>query len=357
MAKRNKRENPKRPAPAVGKGIIGVIAVVVLIAVIILLTTQSGRSFATTLIGTPTFTPSPTPTSTFTPTPTLTSTPPPPATPTASSTPLPTDTPEPTATLPPPQLTSPLLPAPDTPSFQPDETNEVPVYTYKIINTYPHDPNAYIQGLVIEDGQFYEGTGRYLQSTLRKVEVETGEALQTANLPPEMWGEGITIFEDKIIQLTWHAGIGFVYDRESFELLQMFSYPTQGWGITHDGQRLIMSDGTANLYFRDPDTFAEIGRVEVLNNGQPVTNLNELEYINGEIFANVWHTDRIARIDPDTGRVVGWIDLTGLQSPEDRSQDPEGVLNGIAYDPEHDRLFVTGKYWPKIYEIELIPTE
>ncbi len=354
MAKRKIREKQKRRAPIAGKKIIGVVAGVVLVAIIILLITQSGRSYATTiLMGTPTFTPSPTltatptptttPTSTFTPVPTLTPTPLPPATatPTMSSTPLPTVTPEPAAA----------------PALQPEETAGVPIYGFKIINTYPHDPNAYIQGLVYENGFFYEGTGLNGRSTLRKVEVETGKVLQLTNLLPELFGEGITIFGGRIIQLTWHAGIGFVYDQESFELLQLFNYPTEGWGITHDGERLIMSDGTANLYFWDPDSLAEIGRVEVFDNGQPVTWLNELEYINGEIFANVWQTDRIARIDPDTGRVVGWIDLTGLQSPEDRSQQRGAVLNGIAYDAENDRLFVTGKLWPKLYEIELIPTE
>ena len=354
MAKRKTRETQKRRAPVAGKKIIGVVAGVVLVATIILLITQSGRSYAITiLMGTPTLTPSPTPTatstptttptSTFTPVPTLTPTPLPPATatPTSSSTPLPTDTPEPAAA----------------PALQPEETAEVPVYGFKIINTYPHDPNAYIQGLVYENGFFYEGTGLKGRSTLRKVELETGKVLQLTNLLPELFGEGITIFGDRIIQLTWHAGIGFVYDQESFELLQLFNYPTEGWGITHDGERLIMSDGTANLYFWDPDSLAEIGRVEVFDNGQPVTWLNELEYINGEIFANVWQTDRIARIDPDTGRVVGWIDLTGLQSPEDRSQQRGAVLNGIAYDADNDRLFVTGKLWPKLYEIELIPTE
>lgn len=231
----------------------------------------------------------------------------------------------------------------------------VPVYTYKIINTYPHDCNAFTQGLVFENGFLYEGTGLHKRSTLRKVELETGTILQIYELPPQFFGEGITIFQDKIIQLTWQSNVGFVYHKDTFELLHQFTYPTEGWGITHDGTQLIMSDGTSTLYFLDPETFERIYQITVHDNGDPVTMLNELEYIQGEIYANVWLTDRIARISPQTGQVLGWIDLEGLLSL--KSGEHVDVLNGIAYDAEHDRLFVTGKLWPHLFEIELVCQE
>ncbi|MDM8527964.1 glutaminyl-peptide cyclotransferase [Anaerolineales bacterium HSG24] len=228
-----------------------------------------------------------------------------------------------------------------------------PVYTYTIVNTYPHDPQAFTQGLVYLDGIFYEGTGLRGRSSLRKVVPETGEVLQQINLPDQYFGEGIVVWQDKIVQLTWQSGTGFVYDKESFELRQSFTYPTEGWGITHDGERLIMSDGSANLYFWHPETLAELGRVEVHDQHGPVVRLNELEYINGEVYANIWQTNRIARIDPESGYVVGWIELSGLLTlPEGYSQ-PLDVLNGIAYDPMTDRLFVTGKLWPSLFEIKL----
>ncbi|MFL5803187.1 MAG: glutaminyl-peptide cyclotransferase, partial [Roseiflexaceae bacterium] len=168
------------------------------------------------------------------------------------------------------------------------------------------------------------------------------------------FGEGITIFGDKILQLTWQSQVGFVYDKASFEQIGEFHYSTEGWGLTHDGTRLIMSDGTATLHFLDPQTLQETGTLDVYDNNGPVVRLNELEYINGEVYANIWQTDRIARISPQTGQVLGWINLTGLLGPEDRQQ-PVDVLNGIAYDAAGDRLFVTGKLWPKLFEIKLIP--
>lgn len=294
----------------------------------------------------------------------LRDTPTPPPSPTSTTTPSPTPTPSPTATASPTstpttlaQFSSPVTPPASTPTPPAIAPAKLPVYTYRVVNTYPHDPGAYIQGLVFEDGFFYEGTGRLGQSSLRKVVIESGEVLQRIDLAPVFFGEGITIFDDKIIQLTWKSMVGFVYGKDNFELIKMFPYPIQGWGITHDGERLIMSDGTANLYFWDPETLAEIGRVEVTDHGQPVTRLNELEYINGEVWANVYQTDRIARIDPNSGHVAGWIDLTGLLSAEDRAQQPVDVLNGIAYDAENDRLFVTGKLWPKLFQIELLPAE
>jgi glutamine cyclotransferase len=235
----------------------------------------------------------------------------------------------------------------------PGNSDIIPVYTYNVVNTYPHDRNAFTQGLVFEDGVLYEGTGGFGNSTLRRVELETGDILQIRELSAQFFGEGITIYKDKIIQLTWKSNIGFVYDKNSFELLQEFNYSTEGWGITNDGTRLIMSDGTSTLHFLDPQTFEEIGQLGVFDNDGPVNRLNELEYVQGEIYANVWQTDRIARIAPKTGQVVGWIELGGILTTEDLSE-PVDVLNGIAYDAEADRLFVTGKLWPKLFEIELI---
>ncbi len=229
----------------------------------------------------------------------------------------------------------------------------IPVYTYKIINTYPHAVNAFTQGLVYDKGFLFEGTGIYGRSTLRKVNIENGEVLQFKWLPSKYFGEGITIFEDKILQLTWKSNTGFVYDKESFELIKEFNYTTEGWGITHDGKRLIMSDGTSMLYFLDPKNFKVTFKVEVTDKDGPVNGLNELEYVQGEIFANVWPTWRIVKIDINTGRVTGWINLKGILNPEDYIY-PIDVLNGIAYDKDKDRLFITGKMWPMVFEIKLI---
>ncbi len=226
-------------------------------------------------------------------------------------------------------------------------------YTCEVVNVYPHDRNAFTQGLVIDEGVLYEGTGLYGSSTLRRVELETGEVTQLYSLPSYLFGEGITVFGEKIIQLTWRNQTGFVYDKHSFDLLQQFSYPTEGWGITNDGTQLIMSDGTATLYFLDPETFENIGQVAVHDDTAFVTNLNELEYINGEVYANIWLTDNIAIINPQTGQVTAWIDLTGIYTSE--NSDSNNVLNGIAYDSEGDRLFVTGKRWSQLFEIRLKP--
>jgi glutamine cyclotransferase len=225
---------------------------------------------------------------------------------------------------------------------------------YKIVKVYPHDQNAFTEGLVIEKGVLYESTGLYgnSNSTLRRIDLETGNVLQSYTLPDEFFGEGITVFGDRIIQLTWQSHKGFVYDKHSFELLQEFSYPTEGWGITNDGTQLIMSDGTANLYFLDPETFQKVGQIEVRDGNASVTNINELEYINGEVYANIWLTNKIAIINPQTGQVKAWIDLTGIYTQE--NNDPNSVLNGIAYDAEADRLFVTGKLWSQLFEIKLI---
>jgi len=231
-----------------------------------------------------------------------------------------------------------------------------PVATISISNAYPHDRNAFTQGLVFDDDVLYEGTGLYGCSTLRRVELTTGDVRQLRKLPDHLFGEGIAVLGERIIQLTWRSGIGFVYDKATFERLGEFRYLPEGWGITHDGERLIVSDGTSTLRFLDPMTFEEIGRIDVRDRDGPVARLNELEYVKGEIYANVWQTDWIVRIAPDTGEVVGWIDLTGILDPEDCAY-PVDVANGIAYDEANDRLFVTGKLWPWLFEIELIPVE
>lgn len=229
----------------------------------------------------------------------------------------------------------------------------ITIYTYEVVNTYPHDQSAFTEGLVFENGVLYEGTGLYGQSTLRKVDLETGNILQMRELPAQYFGEGVTIYGDNIIQLTWQSHLGFVYDKDNFALLREFNYQTEGWGITNDGEHLIMSDGTSTLYLLNPETFENIERIEVHDNEGPVTMLNELEYINGSIYANIWLTDRIAIISPHTGRVTGWIDLEGLLNREEYGG--AGELNGIAYDVDNDRLFVTGKLWPKLFEIKLVP--
>ena len=227
-----------------------------------------------------------------------------------------------------------------------------PVYGYRIVNEYPHDRTAFTQGLVYADGDLYEGTGRYGESTLRRVDLESGDVLQSYALDPRHFGEGIAVLGDRIYQLTWQTKTAFVYDRETFAPLGTFGYPTEGWGLTTDGERLIMSDGTSKLVFRDPETFAEVGSVVVQDDDQPIPYLNELEYIDGEVWANVWRTDVIVRIDPGTGRVNSWINLTDLLN---RGEQRADVLNGIAHDSATGRIFVTGKLWPRLFEIEPDP--
>lgn len=274
--------------------------------------------------------------------------------PVASKAPEPTSTPLATSTptaKPNSSLTTPLsttVPLPGTAQEAP------PVYSYRVVSAYPHDPGAFTQGLVYEDDVLYEGTGLWGESTLRKVDLEMGDVLQSHALPDQYFGEGITIWGDKILQLTWKSGVGFVYDRNSFEMLDTFDYVTEGWGITHDGTNLIMSDGTATLHFWDPETFEEIRQVQVHDERGPVARLNELEYIQGRVYANVWQTDLMAIIDPENGQVTGWVNLNGLLQTKDLQQAAD-VLNGIAYDADRDRLFVTGKWWPKLFEIALIP--
>jgi len=228
-----------------------------------------------------------------------------------------------------------------------------PSYTFSIVRSYPHDRGAFIQGLIVRNGFFYEGTGLNGKSGIRKVKIETGEVLQTKPLGAEYFGEGITEWKGSIVQLTWQSEIGFVYDMNTFDRTKTWSYKGEGWGLTHDGTRLIMSDGTSQLRFLDPVTFKETGRITVRDQRGPVQSLNELEYVKGEIYANIWQTDRIARISSTDGRVVGWIDLSGLLSAAERGT-PDAVLNGIAYDAAGDRLFVTGKLWPRVFEIKIV---
>jgi glutaminyl-peptide cyclotransferase len=232
-------------------------------------------------------------------------------------------------------------------------TAQTPTDTYKLIHAYPHDAQAFTQGLIYLDGHLYESTGLVGSSSLREEDLTTGRIEQFHDVPSPIFAEGLTNWGSTLIQLTWQNHSILVYDRQSFRLLRTVPYPGEGWGLTQDGKSLIESDGSATLHFLDPETLREIRKVNVTDRGKPVTQLNELEFIHGQVYANIWHTDRIARISPATGKVLGWIDLTGLLPKEQRST-PEAVLNGIAYDEAHDRLFVTGKLWPKIFEIKVI---
>ncbi|MCB0046508.1 MAG: glutaminyl-peptide cyclotransferase [Caldilineaceae bacterium] len=275
------------------------------------------------------------------------------AAPASTSSSVPTETPAPTATA------------------TPEAEAGVKQFSYVVENAIPHDPAAFTQGLVYADDIFYEGTGLRGQSTLRKVNPETGKVIQGVRYPPDIFAEGVAVLGDKIYQLTWQSNLGYVFDKETLQAEGQFSYPTEGWGLTHDGERLIMSDGTATLYFIDPESLEITGQVAVTDDEGPVTMLNELEYIDGRVYANIWQTERIAIIDPATGRVTAYIDLAGLPDEEARTElmglhglaneaalanflRTQGTLNGIAYDAATDRLFVTGKLWPKIYEIDLV---
>lgn len=229
-----------------------------------------------------------------------------------------------------------------------------PVYGYRVVHVYPHDTSAYTEGLFYKDGYLYESTGEAGESTVRKVELQTGKVVQRHDVPDAYFGEGIIDWKQELIQLTWKNQQGFVYDLASFKQLRTFNYPGEGWALTRDSKQLYMSDGSPVLRILDPTTLTATGSIMVTDNGEPVANLNELEWVKGEIYANVWMTNRIARIDPASGHVTGWIDLTGLLDVN-RLPDPgNDVLNGIAYDEQHDRLFVTGKRWPKLFEITLV---
>ncbi len=227
-------------------------------------------------------------------------------------------------------------------------------YTYSVLNTYPHDIRAFTQGLVYDGEYLYESTGQYGSSTLRRVELETGEVLQSISLERELFGEGLALLDGKLYQLTWKSGTGFIYDKETFSLLDRFSYPTEGWGLTTDGEYLYKTDGSHNVYILDPESFAEVDRLQVYDTGGEITELNEMEYHEGLIYANVFEKEKIVIFEKETGRVYGWIDLTGILDEEHHHPNLD-VLNGIAYNPHNGTFFVTGKNWPLLFEIEIIP--
>lgn len=229
-----------------------------------------------------------------------------------------------------------------------------PESTFEVVNRFPHDGNAFTQGFAYHGGYFYEGTGRNGKSSVRQVRPETGEIIRRVDLPQEFFGEGITILGGKIFQLTWLAHTGFIYDLNTFRKLGSFTYEGEGWGLATDGRDLFLSDGSSEIRVLDPASFRVKRRIKVRDGKAAVEQLNELEFVEGEIYANVWHSDRIARISPQTGDVVGWINLNGLLGPF-YHLDAEAVLNGIAYDSEHKRLFVTGKLWPAVFEIRVVP--
>ena len=249
------------------------------------------------------------------------------------------------------------------------EAGSTPEYTYQIVHTYPHDRSAFTEGLFYKDGFLYEGTGEEGQSDIRKVKLETGEVVQKHVIPEEYFGEGIIAWKDRLLELTWKTEVGFIYNLDTFEQQKEFHYPGQGWSFTTDGKRLFVDDGTTQIRIWDPETLQETGRISVTDQGQPINRspnwcsdpdgrcLNEMEWVKGEIYANIWMTDKIVRIDPKTGKVTGWVDCTGLLVPQDRIEEgktPTDVMNGIAYDAQGDRLFVTGKRWPKLFEIKLV---
>lgn len=231
----------------------------------------------------------------------------------------------------------------------PDPT---PMYGYEVVHTYPHDPQAFTEGLLLQNGFLWESTGQEGHSSIRKVELKTGKILKRLDIPKQYFGEGLSLFQGKFYQLTWQTNKGFIYEEASLKKIGEFSYTGEGWGLTHDEKSLIMSDGTNQLRFLDPVTLKTKRTISVFFRNAPLMELNELEVVKGEIYANVWHTDYIARIDPKTGKLLGMIDLTGLLPLKDRTAETD-VLNGIAYDAAHDRLYVTGKMWPKLFEIRV----
>jgi glutamine cyclotransferase len=237
----------------------------------------------------------------------------------------------------------------------PPPVAEIPVYSYAVVNVYPHDRAAFTEGLLFRDGSLYESTGMNGASSIRKVELKTGRVLQQRDLPNAVFGEGIVDWKDELISVTWRNQEGYVFDLATFDFKKKFNYPGEGWGMTHNDKNLLLSDGSPTIRVLDPQTLQQTGLINVTEEGRPVDQLNELEWIKGQIYANVWQTNRIARIDPKTGTVTAWIDLSGLLSHSDRSSDGADVLNGIAYDAKGDRLFVTGKYWPNLFEIKLVP--
>lgn len=240
------------------------------------------------------------------------------------------------------------------PKAKPAAPAGVPNYTYQVVHTYPHDRNAFTEGLEFHDGFLYESTGLNGHSTLRKVKLETGEIVRSIALPSQYFGEGIAILGDRIAQLTYQTQIGFVYSLKDFVQLSTFKYKGEGWSFTHNANTLFMDDGTDEIRLWDPKTFAERSRIKVHEGSRSINNVNELEYVDGQLYANIWQTDRIARISPSTGAILGWIDMSGIFSPMYRN-GTEDVLNGIAYDAARKRLFVTGKLWPNLFEIKIVP--
>lgn len=239
-------------------------------------------------------------------------------------------------------------------AFQGRPDPRTPRFSFKVVKAFPHDPTAFTQGLVFADGIFYESTGLRGYSTLRKVTPETGAVIQQVPVESRYFAEGLALVGDELLQLTWEEHVGFVYDKATLKRQRTFSYPTEGWGLAYDGKSLVMSDGSSHLFFLDPKTQKRVRDVPVVDGSRPVERLNELEFVRGELWANVWQSDRIARINPGSGLVTGWIDLTGLLRPDARG--PEGdVLNGIAWDKAGDRIFVTGKKWPWLFQIEIVP--
>jgi glutaminyl-peptide cyclotransferase len=231
----------------------------------------------------------------------------------------------------------------------------VPAYYYELVKTYPHDIGAFTEGLFYLNGFLYESTGLEAQSSIRKVELETGKVIQKVDVPPQYFGEGIVNWKNHLVSLTWKSQVGFVHDLKSLKVQRRFTYKGEGWALTQDGKRLIMSDGTPELRFLDPETLQETGRITVTYDGQPVPEVNELEWVRGRIYANVWHTNMLVMIDPARGDITGVVDLAALLPNNERPPGPDSVLNGIAYDAVHDRLFVTGKNWPKMFEIRILP--
>lgn len=225
--------------------------------------------------------------------------------------------------------------------------------TYRVIRTYPHDPNAFTQGLIYEDGHLYESTGLYGHSTVREVDLQSGNVVQERKLPNQYFGEGLTNWGNTLVQLTWKAHLGFVWDRKTLQLIRTFHYSGQGWGLTQDGHDLILSDGTPTLRYLDPNTFQVVRRLTVTDHGKPVKEINELEYIRGQIWANIWMSNRIARISPATGQVVAWVNLKGI-IPDVELRNSNAVLNGIAWDKSSNRIFVTGKLWPELFQIQVV---
>jgi glutamine cyclotransferase len=230
----------------------------------------------------------------------------------------------------------------------------IPTYGYQVVHTYPHDRTAFTEGLFYLDGFLYESTGLEHHSAIRKESLATGQVLMTRELAPQYFGEGIVNWKNRLLQLTWRDQIGFIYDLATFQPIGRFAYPGEGWALTQNGKEIVMSDGTPQIRFLDPATLKEVRRITVTADGTPVQDLNEIEWVKGEILANIWMSNTIARIDPATGKVTGWIDLTGLMNSAEIGGNPDAIPNGIAYDAGNDRLFVTGKLWPKLFEIKLV---